>query len=243
MVNPVLLNNVDHADIRVLTGHGAAFGDAVNQMTVFPTEYEALQREYPILLRKDADEGGYRSVVLLGLDQDENLFLTEDGWQGRAVPALLQRGPFSIGLPPPARDRTTQGEPMIHIDLDHPRVSREAGAPIFLPQGGNSPYLDHVAGVLRAIYVGSEVTRPIFEAFDKLDLIEPITIEIKLDNGRQYHVPDGHTISHERLMQLDGEPLERLHRADFLRPAIWIASSLQNFGRLTDIKNQRERAA
>jgi hypothetical protein len=246
MASPILLNNIDHGDVRILTGHGAAFGDAINQVTVFPTEYEALQREYPILFRRDPD-GVYYSVALLGLDLDENLFLGEDGWQGQYVPALLQRGPFSIGVPGQGPNGEPLGEPMIHIDLDHVRVTRgadqAAGHPIFLPQGGNSPYLDHVAGVLRAIFTGIEVTKTIFAAFEEYGLIEPIAIEIQVGNGRQYNVPDCYTISRERLMQLDGAALEKLHRADFLRAAIWVASSLQNIGRLVDTKTRREAAA
>jgi hypothetical protein len=242
MASPILLNNIDHGDVRIVTGHSAAFGDAINQVTVFPTEYEALQREYPILFRQQPD-GSYYSVALLGLDRDENLFLGEDGWQGQYVPALLQRGPFSIGVPAQGPNGEPLGEPMIHIDLDHPRISRSEGQPVFLPQGGNSPYLDHVAGVLRAIFAGVEVTKSIFAAFEEYGLIEPIAIEIQVGNGRQYNVPDCFTIGRERLMQLDGAALEKLHRADFLRAAIWVASSLQNISRLVDTKTRRDAAA
>jgi len=242
MPGPILLNNVDHHDVRVMLGHSAAFGDAVNQVTVFPTEYEELQREYPILLRRDP-EGSFYSVVLLGLDRDENLFLDDHGWQGRYVPALLQRGPFSIGVPGKGPNGEFVGEPMIHIDLDHPRVSRSEGESIFLPKGGNSPYLDHIAGVLRAIYAGVEINKSIYTAFDEAGLIEPVTIEIKLPDTRQYNVPDCYTISQERLRQLDGTTLEKLHRADYLRAAIWIVSSLRNMSRLIDIKTAREMAA
>ncbi len=238
MASPVLLNNIDHKDLTVAAGQSAAFGDNVNQVTVFPTEYEDLQRDYPILFRRDPD-GRYYSVALLGLDRDENLFLDAGGWTGRYVPALLQRGPFSIGVPERGPDGEPIGEPMIHIDIDHPRLGQDDGQPIFLPHGGNSPYLDHVAGVLRAIFVGSEVSQHVFAAFAEHDLIEPIAIEIKLDDGRQYNVPDCYTISQERLMQLDGAALEALHRADFLRAAIWVASSLRNVGRLADLKNAR----
>jgi hypothetical protein len=242
MPNPVLLNNVDHQDLRVRLGHGAAFGDAINQITVFPTEYEALQAEYPILFRRNPD-GTYYSVALLGLDRDENLFLDDRGWQARYVPALLQRGPFSIGVPGQGPNGEYVGEPMIHIDLDHPRVSWSEGEPVFLPQGGNAPYLDHVAGVLRAIYAGVEINKSIYAAFDEFGLLEPVTIEIKLSDTRQYDVPDCYTISQARLRQLDGGALEKLHRADFLRAAIWVASSLRNMSRLIDIKNAREAMA
>ena len=79
MASPVLLNNVDHRDVRVRTGHSAEFGDATNMVRVFATEYEELQREYPILIRRD-DEGRFHTAALLGLDPDENLFLGADGW-------------------------------------------------------------------------------------------------------------------------------------------------------------------
>lgn len=245
MAGPVLLNNVDHANVRVRTGHGAEYGDAVNMVRVFATEYEELQREYPILLRRD-DEGRFHAVVLLGLDPDENLFLGPNGWEGRYVPALLQRGPFSIGVSGQGPNGEPVGEPMIHIDLAHPRVSQDgdekAGHPVFLPHGGNAPYLDHMAGVLRAIFGGIEVDKTIFTAFEQYKLIDPIAIEIKLSETRQYNVPDCHTISLERLLQLDGATLEALNRADYLRPAVWIASSLRNINRLIDIKNRRDAA-
>ena len=37
MTNNVLLNNVDHQDLKIDTRHGAAFGDAINQVLIFPT--------------------------------------------------------------------------------------------------------------------------------------------------------------------------------------------------------------
>ena len=66
MTEPVLLNNLDHGDLRVRLERGALYGDAVNQVTVFATEFEALQREYAIVFRRDA-AGRFRAVVLLGL--------------------------------------------------------------------------------------------------------------------------------------------------------------------------------
>ena len=39
--------------------HGQAHGDAVNQALLFPNEFEAAQRDYPILFRRD-DRGGMR---------------------------------------------------------------------------------------------------------------------------------------------------------------------------------------
>ncbi len=236
MTNKVLLNNVDHQNLRIDTRHGAAFGDAINQVLIFPTEYEDVQRDYPIFFRKD-EGGDFQSIALLGFEKDENLFLGEEGWQAGYVPAMQERGPFSIAL------QEQQGEPnprpMIHIDLDHPRVGGADGESLFLRHGGNSPYLDRVAALLRAIYTGLEVSQPMFAAFEALALIRPVAVEVRLSDELDYVLPDFHTIDEARLAALDGAGLARLHEAGFLRAAFLAAASLGNVDRLIARKRRR----
>jgi len=193
----VLLNNVDHGDLRVITRHGPEFGDAINQVLVFPTEFESVQRDYPIVFRRDT-EGILRPVALLGLEHDENLFLDgAGGWSAGYVPALLQRGPFSIG-----KSEAADGEPMIRIDPSHPRVSRSEGTPVFLPQGGNSPYLDHVAEVLRTIYLGHHLFDPMIIALERAGLLRPVNLEMRVSVGEVCAIPDVLIIDREHLAAL-----------------------------------------
>ena len=240
MSKVVLLNNVDHHDLKVVTRRSAEFGDNVNQVLIFPTEFGEIQREYPIFLRKDAS-GEFQSVALLGLDKDENLFLDENGWRARYIPAVQERGPFSIGLQRQERDGESRSEPMILVDLDHPRVRRggEVGEAVFLRHGGNSPYLERVAGVLQAIHQGVEISKPMFAAFDEAGLIEPVAVEIALSDREKHTLPNYHTISDERLLGLDGARLEQLNKAGFLRAAFYILASLGNVSRLIDLKNRK----
>lgn len=233
----VLLNNVDHHDVRVITRHGAEFGDDINQVMVFPTEFESVQREYPIVFRRDT-EGALRPVALLGLSREENLFLDgEGGWQSSYVPALLQRGPFTIAAPD-----TPEGEPMISIDLDHPRVSRSEGTPIFLPQGGNSPYLEHVTGVLRTIYVGHHLLQPMVAAFEAAGLLRPVNLEARVGEAEIYAVSDVLTIDRERLAALTADELSALHGGGFLQAAFLAAASLGNMQKLIDLKRRKRGA-
>lgn len=232
MTKAVLLNNVDHGDLRVLTGHGPAFGDNINQVLIFPTEFEEIQREYPIFFRRDAN-GAFQSVALLGLDRDENLFLDDRGWQARYVPALQQRGPFSIGAP------ADGGEPMIHVDLEHPRVSRTDGEAVFLPAGGNSPYLQRVSRCLGVVFDGLQVNGPMFETFEALGLIQAVEVEVELDDRTRYDLPELFTIDQAQLASLGGSNLERLHQSGLLRAATFVASSLANVDRLISLKNAK----
>ncbi len=235
-MNRVLLNNVDHADLRVIVSYGVAYGDALNQVLVLPTEFEAVQREYPILIRKDA-AGAWQAVALLGLDRDENLFLDETGWNARYVPAVQRRGPFSIAL---QRDEPgAQPRPMIHVDLDHPRVSRDEGERLFLPAGGNAPYLQSVNRALGQIHEGLEIAAPMFAFFDELGLIEPIDIEIKLDDQTTYDLPDVFTLAHDRLAAVTGDNLEQLHQSGLLQAAHWIISSMGNIEELIARKTRK----
>jgi len=233
MSRTALLNNVDHHDLRVVTRHSAAFGDNINQVLVFPTEFEEVQREYAIFFTREGN-GRYQAVALLGLDRDENLFLDAQGWQARYVPAARQAGPFVIGV--------GEGEPMIRIDLDHPRVSRSEGEPLFLRHGGNSPYLDHVAGVLRTIYRGIELAPRMFAAFEEAGLIVPVEVGVQLNQDERYVLPDYHGVSGERLAALEGAALDRLHRSGFLYPAFLVLASMSNVDRLIARKNARRAA-
>ena len=228
-MNPVQINNIDHADLRVSPRAGAEFGDAANQALVFPAEFEDLQREFAILFRRR--DAGLQAYALLGLDRDENLFLSGDRWASRYVPATHQRGPFSIGI---ARDPADAepGEPMIHVDMDDPRVGASDGLPLFLEHGGNAPYLTHITGVLRLLYQEMENAPAAYAALDQAGLLAPVTLTIDVSEDRSYTVPDVLVIDVERLAALTGEPLEQLHRSGILRLAILAASSLGNVQQL-----------
>jgi hypothetical protein len=232
--NPVLLNNVDHHDVRVATARGADWGDAVAEVTVFPTEFEALSRDYAILFRRDAD-GGLRASALLGLAPGENLFLDGATWDARTIPALMQRGPFSIGVPGAGQG----GEPMIHIDPADPRVGRTTGERLFLDHGGNAPYLDHVGAVLRTIYAGDRIMPAMVEAFAGAGLFEEATLDLDRGDGHRHVVPNVVLLSAERFAALDGAALARLHAGDFLRCAVWVLSSFGNLPALLDRKRAR----
>jgi hypothetical protein len=238
MTRTALLNNIEHKDLKVITRHAAAFGDSINQVLIFPTEFESIQREYPILLRKDSS-GDFQALALLGLDKGENLFLDEQGWHARYVPAVQARGPFLIGFQETAADGEPRREPMIHVDLDHPRISSAEGDPVFLPHGGNSPYLERVVRILGLMHQGVASSRPMFTACAENGLIEPVALEVSLNTRETYTLTDYYTIGEDRLRALSGARLEQLHASGVLRAAYFVAASLGNVSRLIELKNRR----
>jgi len=238
MTNHVMLNNVAHKDLRVITRHGAEFGDNVGTVLTFPTEYADMQREYPIFFRKDAATGEYQSVALLGFSKNENLFLDGARWNASYVPGIIARGPFLIGFQEKVIDGEPRREPVIHVDLDDPRISQTEGEKVFMPQGGNSPYLEQVALVLRGISQGLEVSKAMFAAFQELELIESVKLDIKLTAEESYSVHGLHSIDVRKLSQLDGQSLERLNRSGFLQGAYLVIASMGNVRKLMTLKRR-----
>ncbi len=235
MANVVTLDNVEHHDLKIAADRGAALGDNVNQTIVFPNEFRDLQREYPILFRKDK-EGAFQSVVLLGFDRDENLYLKGTSWDARYMPAVHARGPFLIGFHQVGGSGEAEPEVKVHIDLDNPAVNKESGYSLFLPHGGQSPYLNHIIGVLRTLHDGLAISKDFFSAMEEHDLIEPITLEVKIDDTRQYTVPQVYSISEDRFRNLSGEALTQLHQNGMLSYCYSVLASLDNIRPLVDRK-------
>ncbi|HEY6527787.1 MAG TPA: SapC family protein [Cellvibrionaceae bacterium] len=241
MTNYVMLNNVQHFNLKVTDRYSASVGDNNAAAIVFPTEFAEIQREYPIVFSKHLESNQYQAVALLGIQKDENLFLQENavnanGWRGNYVPAIIARGPFIISMPEQDDDASA---PLIFIDIDSSKVNESAGEPLFLPLGGSSPYLERVAKILGVIQQGKEVSESMYALFDELGLFEPLTVNIELNNGGKFRLENYYTISESKLGSLDGKALERLNKSGYLQGAFLIVASLSNIQKLIDIKNSQ----
>lgn len=243
MTNRAVLSNVDHKDLKVDARHSEKYGDNVNCALAFSAEFAELQKEYPILFRKDSETGAILAHVILGFDRDENLFLDADGWTGNYVPAILDRGPFLIGFQDREVDGAVHREPVIHIDMDDPRVGAEDGQPVFLPFGGDSPYLEKIMRTLQVIHQGANRDKTLFPLLEARGLLQPVSIEVTLSNVEQVNLKDYYSIDAERLSQLDGESLEELNREGALSLAFFALASLGNIQHLITLKNRKSALA
>ncbi len=240
MAKHVLLNNITHKDLKVITDYAAVYGDDVGSTLTFPTEFADVHREYAILFQKNENTGKFQSVVLLGLKSDENLFLNgTGGWKANYVPAVVERGPFLIGFQDQSRDGGSERAPVVHVDVESPRISNTEGEAVFLDHGGLSPYLDKISHLLNRIYEGMQVSDAMFAAFIEMELIEPVNLEIALNDRETYRLNGNYTIHREKLANLSGADLERLNRAGFLRCAFLALESLGNIQRLIKLKAER----
>lgn len=230
MPKHVLLNNIDHGDLRVDTSRSAALGDDVMVALTFPAEFRNLQAHYPVVFRKTAD-GAFQPVALLGLKEGQNLFLGPEGWDATYVPLAIERQPFLIG-----RD----GEAlMVHMDIDSPRVGRERGEALFRDHGGTTDYLDRISSVLLTLHNGLEEAPRFVDALLRNDLLESFALDVELDDGSLNRLVGFYMINEERLRSLDAAALADLHRAGYLEPTYMAVASLSQVRALIERMNRR----
>lgn len=230
-----VLDNVSHADLKVKIEFGKEHGNAVNHTVVFATEFDALQREYPIYFKQD-DNKKYYAVVLLGLDKDENLFLDQQNWNADYVPAVQMRGPFALEIPQQDPVSNAATDPIVRIDVSDSRVGIEHGQNLFLPMGGHAPYLEESIKALQRIHVGAQINDDFFSKLDSFGLIEAITVQADYGDTLKYTIPDMFTISKARLAELSGDELFELNQLGLLEHCFAVLSSNANMSRLVNMK-------
>lgn len=235
MTTPTALNNVEHKDLCVITQPVAGTPDRVNRCLIHVNEIADLHKEFPILFYRDPASNQLQTHAILGLDKDENLFLDEEGWTSRYVPALLAKGPFSLTYH--QHEGSDQPEAVICVDMQDTRVSTTEGQPVFLPFGGDAPYLSGVKKALQSIQVGAQYDNTLFTLMESMSLLEPVSIQIKLNDDMQISFNQYLTVSQEKLANLSGEQLAQLNQYGVLGLLYFSVSSLANFQRLIDLKS------
>jgi hypothetical protein len=134
-------------------------------------------------------------------------------------------------------------EPVIHIDMDNPRVGSDKGQPLFLAYGGDTPYLEKIMQTLQVIHQGAALDERLFSTIDEMELFEPVNIEISLSNIANINLRDYYTINKEKLAQLDGQNLTKLNKLGILSLVFFALVSLGNFNNLIELKNKKSAIA
>lgn len=235
--NHQLLDNVTHKDLRVIRDLRSGLGDDISYTHVFVDEFRLAQADFPIFFMKNPTTAKFEAVAMFGFAEQENLFLTEQGWLASYVPLTIRRRPFLIGFQDAQSFGGSADSPVIHIDMNSPRVSQIEGDHVFLEHGGQSPMLTEVAEILGHVHQGHEASAAFIEAILAHDLIEPVTIKAELADGNVYQLDNLYTVSEEMLANLTNEQLGQLHSNGYLQALYMVVASSNNLGKLINLKN------
>ncbi|HEY0623203.1 SapC family protein [Sphingomonas sp.] len=219
-----------HRELRVRRDRDPALGDGVMSCVTMPAEFRRVQAHYPILFRRNAERDGFTALALFGFQEGENLFLEAGAWDADYVPLAIDIQPFLIG--------GGEGARQVHVDLASPRIGPD-GERVFDDAGRATPYLEAIAGQLGELDEGWRASGDFFAALRRYELLEPLTLEITLDDGSVNRLVGFHVIDEARLSALDGAALGALHAEGHLMPIFMAVASIGNFNALVARKNRR----
>ncbi len=236
VVNYVLLDNVAHKDLKIQMQRGESFGDCIRYAIVVPQEFRQVQSCYPIVFRRNSDTEKFESVALFGFSEKENLFLSDSEWEADYIPLSIQRIPFAIGSG--YDNESGLPRPVVHVDMDHPRVSFSEGNAVFLEYGGNTTYLEHINNVLSELIKGIELSDHFIDILLEEKLLEPFTLRLQFENQPGIEISGYYTINEERLKEIDDAALVKLHRQGVLDLSYMVISSMQKIRTMINKKKK-----
>ncbi|WP_253070121.1 SapC family protein [Sphingomonas sp. H160509] len=110
---------------------------------------------------------------------------------------------------------------------------------MFDDTGRPTPYLERIADQLRALDTDYVASADFFATLRRYELLEPLTMDVTLDDGSKNRLVGYHVIDEDRLVALDDAAVADLHAAGYLMPIFMALASLGNIGDLIARKNRR----
>lgn len=256
MSNLVVISPEHHQQLAIETRYLPNLGYDHGSAMISPVEIQEAQRFYPLVFRKHQETGRFFLNALLGFSADENLHLDGEGnWLTEYVPLAVRKGPFLIALldsdaegeAPGSDGIAPQQKAVLSLNLDDPRVILDntvgeqlgKGQRLFDESGLATTYLEEINQILATLHETANDIHGLADTFMSLGLIEPLSLDIVLNNGEQIKLDGAYTVAEEKLSALSGEELAHLNQQGYLSSAFYIAGSIHNVGWLVERKNAR----
>lgn len=226
---PVVLNRTQHRRLRIRPAlPDFRFAAALNSVPLTAAEFADAARDYPIVFA-GSPESASMPVVLLGLSQEDNLFVDADGqWAADTyIPAFLRRYPFVVA------DQGGEGE-QLNVCIDQSFVCEgDDGVPLFDEQGGDTPMLARALDFLADYQQAVERSQDFMRQLRESALLIPKTIQLER-NGQPGRSLQGFCVVDEaRLQKLPSKALQKLSRSGVLGLLYVHLMSLNNVRRLS----------
>lgn len=218
----VPVSSKQHSSVSIDTTQDYSFANGVNSVPLTATEFPFAARDYVIVF---AGAETPMPAAILGLQQDRNLFVSDEGrWQGRYIPAFVRRYPFVFSS---SEDGATF---TLCVDKEFKGLNDEGrGERLFDESGEKTAYLDRMLDFLQEYQRQFLRTQAFCAKLKELNLLESMQAQVTLPSGSQQSLTGFQVINRDRLKALDAEQLAQLAKTDELELAYLQLQSMNNF--------------
>ena len=223
------VNEQRHRDWSVETGTNFAFARRTNSVPLMAVEFPSAATEYAIVFA-DMDGGMTLPVAILGMEDKQNLYITDDGgWKATYIPAFVRRYPFIFATGDEGKTFT------LCIDEGFAGCNQEnRGERLFNDEGEQTDYLDGVLKFLQEYQLQHQRTRAFCQRLGKLDLLEPMQANVALKSGEKMSLAGFNVVNRDRLKGISADQAQGMLKTDELELIFTHLHSLRNFGAMID---------
>ena len=223
MVSPVSLTRHGEWSLGPMTDF--SFAAQTNSVPLTIPEFQLAAQEYPIVFTLEGEEAV--PVALLGFDQDAGLFVTEQGWDARYVPAFVRRYPFVFSTSADGQTYT------LCIDEACTALDRSGatGERLFR-DGEKTPFLTGMLDFVNAYQVEHQRTRAFGKLLAGLGLLEPQEARVNKPGGGTVALSGFLVVNRDKLRALPEAKQAELIRTDGAELLYLHMQSLTNFDKL-----------
>ena len=213
MANFQPLNKDTHANVKIAPQTQVEDLRSQHALGVVVHEFALAGAHYPVAFVKDEKNDAYFPVVMLGLEQGKNLFVTEEGkWTGLYMPARYTHKPLTVI---PSQENPNQFG--IAIDMDAETVNEEEGDALFTESGEESEMLKTRKEAIVKYVEHEQITKAFLDQLDSFDLLKPQNLTVKV-SGKEFALNGLYLVDEEKLNGLSDEDYLTLRKRGFLAP-------------------------
>ena len=217
---PVALNKETHKDKKISSQDRTfEFAAGTNSVILAGLEFSEAGKEYPIVFAQAGEI--IVPVAMLGLRNEENLFVDESGhWDAHYIPAFVRRYPFVLAETGENKQR------VVCIDESYKGFSDVEGEPLFIEDEA-SPLLKQALEFLEEYQMQYVRTESFVNRLRENDLLMSLNAKIDIPGGQQFGLSGLLAVDERRLLELNDEKAIQLFRTGELS---WIYCHLMSLG-------------
>ncbi len=206
----VVLNRDTHRDLRLKPQDNLKFAGSTNCVPLALVEFGDVAREYPIVFARLP--GGLGPVALLGLRDEENLYLNGEGkWDARYVPAFVRRYPFVA-----VQDNNASDKLLVCMDEAFAGFNQDEGERLFDEAGAETPFLKNALAFVQGYQNEAQHTAEFCREVEQLGLLNEMSAMAELNDGRKFRLDGLWVIDEAKLQALSAAAAVDLFRRGWL---------------------------
>jgi hypothetical protein len=217
----VPVSNTLHANTKVKQDLCYVHAKKEHLIPLVIHEFARASHVYPIFFVKNREKDQFRSVAVLGLQANQNVFYNDNGWLGDYIPESLHGYPFVLATDPKIKDQQ-----ILYFDEESERVNQTEGKNLFNEKGETTEFTTKMGSFLSDNILKHQQTQVFIEALVADGLIVQQNLEITIKKDEKFNVSGLYMIDEKALNELSDEKFLNLKKKGYLPPIYAVLLSM-----------------